>query len=94
MADIYIEPLKSAWNSPYVLIIKLDDSLRLCINYKAKTDKYPLAGIDESIYGLYVSKFYSKMDMAKGYYQMQITAESREKLLLAPLRVSFSLIKT
>lgn len=39
-------------------------------------------------------KFYSKMDMAKGYYQMQITAESREELLLAPLRVSFSLIKT
>ena len=78
-----IEPSSSPWSSRVVPIRKPDRSLRLCVDYrgvnkKTKPDKYPLPNLLDAVYSLRGNKYFTKLDLVRGYYQMPIHENSRE----------------
>ena len=78
-----IEPSKSAWSSPVVPVRKKDGKLRLCVDYRRlnaviKPDRFPLLNLTDSIYGLFGMKYFSTMDVVKGYYHLQLAESARE----------------
>jgi hypothetical protein len=49
-----IEPSKSPWSSPVVLVTKKDGTIRFCVDYRALNnvmikDAYPLPRVDECL---------------------------------------------
>ena len=79
-----IEPSESPWASPVVLVRKKDNSLRYCIDYRKLNsvtvkDSYPLPRIDESLDSLGGSKFFSTLDLASGYWQIELDEDAKQK---------------
>ncbi len=72
-----ISPSASPWASPVVLVRKKDGTLRFCIDYRelnsvTKTDTFPLPRIDDMLDQLNKAKFLSTLDLASGYWQVQV----------------------
>ena len=81
-ADI-IEPSNSPWSSPVVPVRKKDGSLRLCIDYRKLNavtvpDKFPLPNLNDAVFGLHGMKYFTSLDMVRGYYQFSLDESSRE----------------
>ena len=62
-------------------MLKEDGSLRLTIDYRKVNnatlpDPYPLPRIDDIIARLAKNKFFSKIDLANGYYQIKMHKDS------------------
>ena len=79
-----IQPSSSPWASPVVLVKKSDGSLRFCIDYRkvnaiTKKDAYPLPRIDETLDAVSGSQYFCAMDLASGFWQVEMKAEDREK---------------
>ena len=77
-----IEKCKSAWSSPVVPVRKGDGSLRLCVDYRrvnsvTKQEKFPMPNIQDAIYSPHNIKYFTKLDLTKGYYQIPIAEDSR-----------------
>ena len=56
---------------------KEDGSMRLCVDYRALNEvtiknKYPLPKIDDLFYQLKGAKYFSKIDLRLGYFQLKI----------------------
>ena len=78
-----IEPSKSNWSSPIVLVPKPDGSQRFCIDYRkvnavTKTDSFPLPRIEDCIDQVGNAAYVSKIDLMKGYWQVPLSQEARE----------------
>uniref|UniRef100_A0A3B3HAG4 Gypsy retrotransposon integrase-like protein 1 n=3 Tax=Oryzias latipes TaxID=8090 RepID=A0A3B3HAG4_ORYLA len=78
-----IEPSKSEWCSPVVLVPKKDGSIRFCIDFRylnsvSKFDSYPTPRIDDLIERLGCAKYLTTIDLCKGYWQVPLTRHSRE----------------
>jgi len=74
----------SPWASPIVLVRKRDGSLRFCIEYRGlnsvtKADTFPLPRIDDLLDKLGKSRYFSTLDLASGYWQVQMHPDSQEK---------------
>ena len=79
-----IEPSHSAWASPIVPVPKPDGSIRLCIDYRrlnsiTTPDPYYMITLDEILERVGCSGCLSKLDLSKGYYQIGIKEEDKEK---------------
>src|SRR5678815_760173 len=82
MKDI-AEPCAAEWSSPVVPIRKKDGTLRLCVDYRrlnqvTEADKFPMANIQETIYACHGVRYFTSMDLVKGYYQMNLAEDSRD----------------
>ena len=80
--DNLIRHSQSPFASSVVLVRKNDSGLRLCVDYRqlnAMTVKYAyiLPRIDDLLEGLGGNKFYSVLDMRKGYHQLDIEEEHK-----------------
>ena len=83
MENDFIEPSKSEWSSPCILVPKPDGSFRLCTDYHkvnncTKTDTFPISRIDDCIDKIGQSKFVSKFDLLKGFWQIPSTEKAKE----------------
>lgn len=74
----------SPWASPVVLVKKKDGSWRFCVDYRklnavTHKDAFPLPRIEESLTHLKESAWYSTLDLASGYWQVEVDPRDREK---------------
>ncbi len=79
-----IRPSHSPFSSNIVLVRKKDNSLRFCIDFRklnSRTirDAYSLPRIDETIDALSGSKYFSKLDLRSGYWQVAMKEEDKQK---------------
>ena len=81
-ADI-IEPSISPWSSPMVPVRKKDGKIRMCVDYRKLNavtipDKFPVPNLLDSIFGLSGTKFFTKLDLIRGYYQIPLEESSKQ----------------
>lgn len=79
-----IEPSNSAWNSPIVIVPKEGNEIRLCVDYRklnSLTNRpiYPFPSSQEIFDKLGGNKYFSTLDMTKGYYQLEMSELDKEK---------------
>jgi hypothetical protein len=48
------------------------------VNAVTKPDRHPLPNLSDSVYGLHGMKYFSSMDLERGYYQLKLDKASRE----------------
>ncbi|KAK3091449.1 hypothetical protein FSP39_019925 [Pinctada imbricata] len=75
---------KSPWSSPIVLVNKPDGSLRMCIDYRKLnevtiSDAYPVPRISDILEKVGNAKYLSRFDLTKGYWQVPLSEDTREK---------------
>ena len=79
----FIEPSKSSWSSPCLLIPKPDGTYQFCTDYRkvnavTKTNTFPLPRIEDCIDRVGNAKFISKFDLLKGFWQVPLTSRAKE----------------
>src|SRR5207244_11951293 len=80
----YIRPSSSPWGAQVLFVKKKDGSLRMCIDYRSLNavtikNKYPLPRIEDLFDQLKGAKFFSKIDLRSGYYQLKIRPQDTPK---------------
>ncbi|VDI02506.1 Hypothetical predicted protein [Mytilus galloprovincialis] len=81
-----IEPSKSEYSSPIVLVKKKDNTWRLCIDFRSLNkqsilQQHPLPRLDDvfDAIGQSNAKIYSRLDLTMAYYQMPMDEHSKHK---------------
>ena len=79
-----IRPSTSPWSSPIIMVRKKDGSWRFCIDFRklnsvTHKDAYPLPRIDETLESLAGSTIFSTLDLASGYWQVELEESDKEK---------------
>ncbi len=79
-----IVPSQSPWASPIVPIVKSDGSIRVCVDYRKINaitfpDPYYMPLVEELIGKVGNCGFLSKLDLSKGFYQVEMEESSQEK---------------
>ena len=84
LKDKVVQPSKSPWASPIVLVRKKDNSFRFGVDYRklnevTRKDAYPLPRIDDTLNTLAGSRWFSTLDLLSGYWQVEVAKEDRPK---------------
>jgi transposase InsO family protein len=87
--DVIEEAPFSKWNAPVLLVPKKQDkegnhSWRMVVDFRklnevTEGDEYPLPLIDSIFSQLGRAKYFTVLDLASGFYQMELRKEAREK---------------
>ena len=82
-ADV-IEPAQgpTPWISPVVVVPKPNGDVRLCVDMRRANEavvreRHPIPTIDEVLHELSHSKHFSKLDLRKGYHQIELSEDSK-----------------
>ncbi|KAG1926094.1 interleukin-1 receptor accessory protein-like 1-A [Pimephales promelas] len=75
---------RSPWASPAVIVIKKDEGVRFCCDYRRLNqvtfkDAYPLPRVEESLDALGNAQLFSTLDLTAGYFQVAVKESDREK---------------
>jgi hypothetical protein len=79
-----IEPSISPWAAPCLYVPKKDGTWRLCVDFRKLNEVirpmvYPLPRIEDIFDTLEGSAFFTAIDLAKGFWQIALDDESKEK---------------
>lgn len=79
-----IRPSQSPFSSNVVVVRKKDGSIRLCIdfrklNLRTVKDAYAIPRIEDSLHLLVGSKYFTKLDLKAGYWQVELKEEDKRK---------------
>ncbi|GES76231.1 enzymatic polyprotein, putative [Rhizophagus clarus] len=79
-----IRPSKSPWASSVTLAKKKTGNYRFCVDYRKLnavtiTDAYPLLRIDELLEKYRTAKWFTSLDLAAGFHQVEMVEEDKEK---------------
>ena len=79
-----IQPSTSTWASLVVLVPKKDGHLRFCVDYRrvnaiTKKDVYPLPRTDDILDTLGQARYFSTLDLASGYWQIEMDPATKDK---------------
>ena len=82
-ADV-IRPSVSPWAAPVVLVEKKSGEQRFCVDYRklngvTKKDSYPLPRIDDTLDMMHGKRFFTTLDLASGYWQIELEESAKEK---------------
>ena len=77
IANGWIRPSTSPYGAPVIVIRKKTGELRIVIDYRllnkqTRLDSYPIPRIDELLDRLGKAKFFTKIDLSKGYHQIRM----------------------
>lgn len=80
----FVQPSASPWGAPVLFAKKSGGGLRLCIDYRALNkltikNRYPLPRIDELLDRLKGAKYFTKLDLASGFWQIPMAPEDIPK---------------
>src|SRR5205823_12249143 len=80
LAKGYIKPSVSPYGAPVLFIQKKEGTLQLCVDYQALNkitfkNRYLLPHIDELLDKLVDAKYFTKINLHSGYYQICIKRE-------------------
>ena len=80
-----ISKSSSNWASAPVLVLKKDGSVRYCVDFRCLNDKtvkdlFPLPSISRCLDQLSGNVYFSTLDMASGYCQIEIEEQDRHKM--------------
>ncbi len=76
-------PSSSPWCSQCLLVPKSDGTSRFCTDYRkvnalTKPDSFPLPRVEDCVDHVGNSKFVTKLDLLKGYWQVPLTERASE----------------
>uniref|UniRef100_A0A8C1YTF7 Gypsy retrotransposon integrase-like protein 1 n=1 Tax=Cyprinus carpio TaxID=7962 RepID=A0A8C1YTF7_CYPCA len=79
-----IDPSRSPWSSPIVMVPKPDGTLRFCndfcrLNEVSEFDGYPMPRVDELLDRLGRARYISTLDLTKGYWQIPLSEAAKPK---------------
>ena len=84
IAEGFISPVThSDWAAAIVPVLKPDDTVRICGDYKltvnkaTQIDPYPIPRLEDLFTALGGGQFYSKLDMTQAYSQLVLDESSR-----------------
>jgi len=74
----------SPWSSPVVMVRKKDGAWRFCIDYRKLNEvtyrnAYPLPRIDATLDSLSGATLFTTLDLASGYWQVEVDPSDKEK---------------
>ncbi|PIK46696.1 hypothetical protein BSL78_16434 [Apostichopus japonicus] len=80
-----IERSYSPYASPIVLVRKKDGSNRFCVDFRklnkvALFDPEPIPSVEDLMAKVSKGKYFTKIDLSKGYWQIPVAVEERKKL--------------
>ena len=93
-----IEPSKSPYSSLVVLVRKKDGSCRFCIDFPGLNkitvfDAEPIPNVEDLFVRFAHSRFFTKIDLAEGYWQILVLPEDRPKTAFATHQGLFQFIR-
>ncbi len=78
-----IEPSRSDWRGPVVIVPKKDGTLRVCVDFRKLNaqsgfDAYPMPRIDDLLEIIGQAQYITTLDLCKGYWQVPLDNDSKQ----------------
>lgn len=78
-----VEPSKSAWSSPVLLVPKKDGTQRFCVDFRklnavTERDAYPLPYINSILSKLSSAKYLTSLDIESAFWQVALEDDSKQ----------------